>query len=340
MLHVAVAAFQERSRVLLPGVAITLVVAAAAAFLAEHYHAPPMLFALLLGIAMNFLTTEGGCQAGIEFAARDVLRAGVALLGTRITFAQIAQLGWHPIALVGASVIATILVSIVMARLFRFNALFGLLTGGATAICGASAALALSASLPSHPSKEIATAFTIVGVSVLSTLAMIVYPMLADHLHLSALPAGVFIGGSIHEVAQVVGAGYSISCETGDIATVVKLLRVAMLLPVVVCAALISHRREGRDETAVSPPLLPWFAVGFMLLAAINSFGWIGSGLQGFTNDLSRWCLLVAMSAIGMKTQLKQIVAVGLKPVALMICEAVFLAALVLCLLRWMQVGA
>lgn len=333
---IAVAALQERSRALLPGTIITLVVAAAAAFLAEHYHAPAMLFALLLGIAMNFLTTESGCRAGIEFAARDVLRVGVALLGTRITFEQIAQLGWHPVALVVVTVIATILVSIVMARLFRFNTLFGLLTGGATAICGASAALALSASLPSHPSKEIATAFTIVGVSVLSTLAMIVYPMLADHLHLSALTGGVFIGGSIHEVAQVVGAGYNMSREAGDVATIVKLMRVAMLLPVVVCAALIARRTEGSDESGKSPPLLPWFAVGFMLLAAINSFGWIGSTLQGLTNDLSRWCLLVAMSAIGMKTQLKQIVAVGLKPVALMICEAVFLAALVLCLSRWL----
>jgi len=218
-----------------------------------------------------------------------------------------------------------------------FNRLFGLLTGGATAICGASAAMALSASLPDHPSKNIATAFTIVGVSALSTLAMILYPMLADHLHLSAATAGVFIGGSIHEVAQVVGAGYSVSRETGDIATIVKLMRVAMLLPVVVCFALIGRRTQGNDQSGVSPPLLPWFAVAFLLLAWINSSGWIGSTMQSVTNDVSRWCLIVSMSAIGMKTQLKQLVAVGLKPVLLMLGEAVFLAALVLCLSHWLR---
>jgi len=295
-----------------------------------------MLFALLLGIATNFLSTQSSCKHGIEFAARDVLRVGVALLGTRITFGQIAELGWHPIALVVVSVIATILFSAIVARLAGFSTLFGLLTGGATAICGASAALALSASLPEHPSKEVATAFTVVGISVLSTLAMIVYPLLADHLHLSALTAGVFIGGSIHEVAQVVGAGYSVSRETGDIATIVKLMRVAMLLPVVVCAVVIARRTQGSAQSSVSPPLLPWFAIAFLVLAGINSSGWIGSALQSFTNDLSRWCLIVAMSAIGMKTQVKQIVGVGLKPVLLMIGEAVFLAVLVLFLSRWL----
>jgi uncharacterized membrane protein YadS len=80
--------------------------------------------------------------------------------------------------------------------------------------------------------------------------------------------------------------------------------------------------------------LLPWFAVGFLLLAGINSLGWVGSTMQTVTNDVSRWCLILAMSAIGMKTELKQIVAVGLKPVVLMLGEAVFLAVLVLSLSR------
>jgi uncharacterized integral membrane protein (TIGR00698 family) len=224
-----------------------------------------------------------------------------------------------------------------MARWLGFNTLFGLLTGGATGICGASAALALSASLPEHSSKEIATAFTVVGVSVLSTLAMIVYPMIADHLHLSAAMSGVFIGGSIHEVAQVVGAGYSMSRETGDIATIVKLMRVAMLLPVVVCAAVIARRTQGSARSGTSPPLLPWFAVAFLLLAWINSSGWIGTTMQSMTNDASRWCLTIAMSAIGMKTQLRQLVAVGLKPVLLMVGEALFLTVLVLALSHWLH---
>ena len=140
-----------RLRTLAPGLLACGVVGAAAAFLSEHYGAPVMLFALLLGMAMNFLSAEGPCRPGIEFTAKQVLRIGIALLGLRITLAQVAALGWGPVALVIACVVLTIVVSVVAAKAMGFQSIFGMLTGGATAICGASAALALSAALPSHP---------------------------------------------------------------------------------------------------------------------------------------------------------------------------------------------
>lgn len=330
----ALSATHQRIRILAPGVVVSLIVGAAASFLSEHYAAPVMLFALLLGMALNFLAVDGPCKAGIEFTARTVLRLGVALLGMRITLDQIASLGWKPVALVVTLVVVTILVSVVVAKVLGFSRLFGMLTGGATAICGASAALALAAALPQHPRKEHATLFTVIGVSALSTLAMILYPMIAQWLHLSPAQAGVFLGATIHDVAQVVGAGYSMSTETGDIATVVKLMRVAMLLPVIVCAAMIT-RRQGLEAGGQRPPLLPWFAVGFLLLACVNSTGWVPAAVQGGINDLSRGCLVVAISALGMKTQLKALASVGVKPIALMVGESVFLVLLVLALMHW-----
>ena len=328
-----------RARTLFPGVMACAVVAAAATFLGQHYGAPVLLFALLLGLGMNFLSDEGPCAPGIEFCARSLLRLGVALLGLRITLDQVVALGWGPVALVVASVAITIAVSMVAARLLGFQSLFGLLSGGATAICGASAALALSAALPADPQKERATLFTVIGVSALSTFAMVAYPMIARALGLSPQHAGIFLGGTIHDVAQVVGAGYSLSAETGDAATLVKLLRVAMLLPVIVLAAMITRARSaaaGGDAKGQRPPLLPGFAVAFAVLVAVNSTGWVPKVVQGFGNEASRWCLVAAIAGIGMKTQLKELAAVGFKPVALMIGETVFLAALVLALMRWL----
>lgn len=287
-------------------------------------------------MAVNFLSAESDCKPGIEFTAREVLRVGVALLGIRITFGQIASLGWEPVALVVALVVVTILVSVWAAKMMGFLPLFGMLTGGATAICGASAALALSAALPAHPRKEQATLFTVIGVSALSTLAMIVYPMIAQWAGLNHVQAGIFLGGTIHDVAQVVGAGYSLSTETGDTATVVKLMRVAMLLPVILCAAMIT-RAQGVSAGGERPPLLPWFAVGFLILAAISSTGWVPAAATSVINDVSRWCLVIAISALGMKTHLKEIVSVGIKPVLLMLGETLFLAVVVLVALRWMQ---
>jgi uncharacterized membrane protein YadS len=115
---------------------------------------------------------------------------------------------------------------------------------------------------------------------------------------------------------------------------VVKLMRVAMLLPVILCAVLITRARIA-GQGGNLPPLLPWFAVAFVVLAAINSMGWVARGLQDIGGELSRWCLIVAISALGMKTQLKELAAVGLKPIVLMVGETVFLALLVLILMRW-----
>jgi uncharacterized integral membrane protein (TIGR00698 family) len=328
-----------RVRALFPGVLACAVVAVAATFLGQHYGAPVLLFALLLGMAMNFLSAQGPCAPGIEFCARSVLRLGVALLGLRITLDQVVALGWGPVLLVVASVAITIGVSMLVARALGFQSIFGLLTGGATAICGASAALALSAALPSHPLKERATLFTVIGVSALSTFAMVAYPMIVQALGLNPQQAGIFLGATIHDVAQVVGAGYSLSTETGDAATLVKLLRVAMLLPVIVVAALITRARSAADGTAGAtqrPPLLPGFAVAFALLVALNSTGLMPQAVRGLGNEASRWCLVAAIAGIGMKTQLKELATVGFKPVALMIGETVFLAALALAMLRWM----
>ena len=323
-------------RSLFPGVLACAVVAAAATFLSEHYGAPVMLFALLLGMAMNFLSSDGPCADGIAFTGRTVLRLGVALLGLRITVGQIAELGWQPLAIVVVSVVLTIGVSMLAARLMGFQSLFGLLSGGATAICGASAAMALAAALPNHPLKERATLFTVIGVSVLSTVTMIVYPMLAQALGLDERLSGMFLGATIHDVAQVVGAGYGMSQHTGDVATVVKLMRVAMLLPVIVFAVVLVRARAGAsDEGGPRPPLLPSFAVAFAVLVAINSTGWLPPAMAKAGSEFSRWCLVAAIAGIGMKTQLKELAIVGFKPIVLMLAETTFLAALVLVLLRW-----
>jgi len=317
----------QPARALFPGLIASATVAAAATFLSQHYGAPVMLFALLLGMAMNFLSQEGPCRPGIELAAKHLLRLGVALLGLRITYGQIAALGWGPVGLVVGSVVVTIVVGVLVARLLGFRTPFGLLTGGAVAICGASAALAISTVLPAHERKEQATLFTVIGVSALSTLAMVAYPMVAHALGYSDHATGLFLGATIHDVAQVVGAGYGVSTEAGDTATVVKLMRVAMLMPVIVVFAAL-YRRHG--TVGERPPVLPWFVVAFAMLVVVGSLGWVPTAVQAFGNDASRWCLVIAISAIGLKTRMAEIVSVGIRPIALMVIETVFLAGLTL----------
>lgn len=323
----------DRIAPLVPGLISALVIAAAATFLSEHYGAPVMLFALLLGMAMSHLGDSPRAAEGLAFASKGVLRVGVALLGMRITIGQVEALGWQPVALVVMGVTLTILVSMLAARMLGFSAQFGLLSGGATAICGASAALALAAALPNHAKKEQATSFTVIGVSALSTLAMILYPIIAGLTGLGPHQSGVFIGATIHDVAQVVGAGYAISPEAGDTATIVKLMRVAMLLPVILVAGVVA-RRASDGGTGERPPLLPGFVIAFVALVALGSTGIVPAPLTDFANGLSRWCLVTAIAAIGIRANLRELAGVGIKPVALMVGETVFLAGLMLAAIK------
>ncbi|MFM7029326.1 MAG: YeiH family protein [Chakrabartia sp.] len=322
----------NEGKILAPGIAVALLLAATATFLSEHYTAPVMLYALLIGMAFNFLTEAERTRPGIDAASRGLLRIGVALLGLRIGWAQVTALGWSPVLLVVGLVAVTILFSVLLARAMGFNPLFGFLSGGATAICGASAALALSAALPAHEKKEQATLFTVIGVSALSTMAMVLYPVLAHLTGLSHHQAGIFIGATIHDVAQVVGAGYAISPDAGDTATIVKLLRVAMLLPVILVAGQIT--RSQMAEGAARPPVLPWFVLAFIGLVAFNSLVALPPAVLEAGNTLSRACLVTSIAAIGMKTRLGDMVKLGLKPVIFMLMETAFLAVLVLALLK------
>ncbi|WP_206526912.1 YeiH family protein [Paragemmobacter kunshanensis] len=313
------------------GFLVSLVVAAAAQFLSEHYGAPAMLMALLLGIAFNFLGEEGPCKAGIAFTSRAVLRIGVALMGARISISLMADLGYQMVGLVIAGVFATILFGLLGARLLNRGWRFGLLTGGSVAICGASAAMAISAVLPRNEHSERNLIFTVLSVTVLSTLAMIVYPILSEVLAFSPEESGVFLGGTIHDVAQVVGAGFSVSDQTGEIATLVKLIRVAMLAPVVLVISIIVRNHAAmRDTDARRPPILPLFVIGFLVLAALNSAGLIPGLVVDAMSVLSRAALLVSIAAVGMKTSLKRILDVGGQAIALIVVETVFIAAFVL----------
>ena len=303
-----------------PGLAVSFAIAATATFLSEHYTAPVMLFALLLGIAFHFLTEAKSCAPGVDLAARNLLRAGIALLGVRITFADLSGLGWAPILVIIGLICATILVGIIISRLFGRGVRFGLLTGSAVAICGASAALAVSSVLRKDERLERDTLFTVISVTLLSTFAMIAYPILFDKFGYDEITAGALIGATIHDVAQVIGAGYSISPQAGDTATYIKLLRVACLPIVVITIALC----RGADSSSTKDSF-PWFAVGFAATLSANSLGLIPEVIRVFLEGLSGWLLVAAISALGIKTSLKVMFNLGPLHFVVIVLETILL---------------
>ena len=188
--------------------------------------------------------------------------------------------------------------------------------------------MAIAAVLPKNEHSERNLLFTVLAVTVLSTIAMVVYPIIVQPMGFDDQQVGAMLGGTIHDVAQVVGAGFSVSVEAGDAATLVKLIRVTMLAPVVLVFALIIRRLpEAAEPGAARPPLVPTFVAFFLLLAAINSLGLIPAQLAALAGDASRWALLIAIAAVGMKSSLKRMLDVGGQAIILIFSETVFIGA-------------
>lgn len=327
----------DRLRRLWPGAATCILIALAASFVAGLHQGPPMLYALLFGAALNHQTLEQRTAPGIDFCGRTLLRLGVGLLGARITWEQIAGLGWPTVLFVLGAVASTLLCGWWLARALRLPWTLGILAGGATAICGASAALAIAAVLPRAADGETPTEqhalVVVVMATLLSTAAMVAYPLIAHHCGLSASGAGLFIGGSIHDVAQVVVAGYAISPAAGDAASLVKLLRVSLLAVVVLGVSIACSKSPARPTGGCRPgfgrlgTLLPGFLWLFIGLAVVNSLLDLRPLATEF-NFASRACLTLGVAGLGMKASFSHLTRAGWRPVALLLLTSAWLAAL------------
>ncbi|WP_372660621.1 YeiH family protein [Hydrogenophaga sp.] len=316
-----------------PGAALCAVIALAAVFVSGMHGGPPMLYGLLMGAAFHHQSHDPRTAPGVDACMRVVLRLGIGLLGARITVGQIESLGWATGLVVLGAVASTVVCGLLVARWLGLSWSMGLLAGGATAICGAAAALAIAAVLPKDPERERNTLTAVVLATVLSTIAMLLYPLLARSLALPPTWAGVFIGGSIHDVAQVVVAGYSLGPQAGDTASIVKLLRVASLVGVVMTISVVCRRLPALASAptpAASGLPVPGFLVLFALLVGVHSAGWMPPALQLSLSEGSRACLMVGVTALGMKTSFGGLARTGWRPAALMLATTVWIAGFVL----------
>lgn len=322
-----------------PGVCFCLLVVLASSYISEHYGSSKILGALLLGMAFNSISGYREFAPGLEFCTRTILRFGVALLGARITFSQISELGMRPLWIGACVAVATLVVSLIVAKRFGISRICGLISGAAVAICGVSAAMAVASVLQGKESADKATEnhllCTLVGVTGISTVCMIVYPGLLMMLGLDPEQMGLFIGASIHDVAQVFGAGQMISPQVAELATYTKMLRVAFLIPLVMTLAIV-YRSSGGGVSGsgeyryvkIIPPFLLAF-IGFVVLANTDV---LSAPMVSGINELSQFCLWLAMAALGAKTNLVELWHLGKSPFLLLLVNTIFIAGLSLLL--------
>ena len=292
----------------------------------------PMILAVLLGVVLhNSVGAPIAAREGVAFSLRAVLRFSIILLGLQITAAQAAALGVGGLAGIAAVLLSTLAFSILMGRALGVTRGLALLIGVGTSICGASAVLAAMAATAGDDEDA---AYAVACVTVFGTLAMFAYPVTQGFLHLSPRAYGLWAGSSIHEIAQAVAAAFQGGGDAGQFGTIAKLTRVAMMAPVVIAlgemSALLGLAGAGERRR----PPFPWFLIGFLALAALNSLVTIPHAVAAPIGVVATFLLSMAMAAMGLHTDLRHIRSRGLRPLALGLLASLFICGASLVMVR------
>ncbi|PZV39491.1 YeiH family protein [Mesorhizobium kowhaii] len=291
----------------------------------------PMILAVVAGmIYSNVLGTPAHAKAGIAFSQRRLLRFAIVLLGFQLTLGQMVSIGAGGVGIVALTLGATFLFTITLGRLIGVDAKLAQLIAAGTSICGASAIVATN--IVTDARDEDVT-YAVASITLFGTVAMLGFPLLAPVLGLDQHAFGLWAGASIHEVAQVIGAGFQNGTQSGETATVAKLTRVAMLAPMVVALGLMA-RRKSRDQTAARPPM-PWFVAAFVAVVALNSLVTVPPEVKSAMALATTIMLTMGLAAMGLQADISQLRSRGLRPLALAFSAFLFIGCFSLMLVKF-----
>ena len=311
------------------GLALVAALAGTAMAAAAHPTLQQLGFgALTLAIVLGVLVGNFGpprielwTRGGVEFCKGMLLRAGIVLYGFRITLQQIADIGWRGLAIDLTMIGLCFALALVLGRLLQVDRETAILVGAGSSICGAAAVMATEPILRAPAHKVSVAVATVV---LFGTLAMLVYPCLYAPLGLTEVGYGIYVGSTVHEVAQVVVAGRSIGNDAAAAAVIVKMLRVMLLAPFLLLVSLglrwagqTTCRGQAAAEQRPMPLTIPWFAILFVLVAGLNSCGLLPARWVAALVSLDTWLLTLAMAALGLRTQLSAIRQAGPRPLVL-----------------------
>ncbi len=324
---------------LLPGLALCAGLALAAMWLADvpwvkqRLHVSALLIVILLGMLWRSLRPVASVtRPGVRLAQRPVLRWAVAGLGFRLSLAELVKIGGPALAVVLVSTTVALLFGWWLARRLAIGEKLGLLLGVGGAICGASAVVAAD-SVVQGEQRDSALALAVI--TLLGTIGIALYPLIGHTLGMSDFIYGVWDGASLHEMAQVVAAGFGMSERAAQVATVVKLARIALLAPVVLLLSWRMRRHhQATGQAHVS--VVPWFLVLFVVFAVVNSTGVLPKPWTELIKTIDLWLLCVGMAGVGLQTGFNDVRSAGMKPIVVGAAQWAVLAISAYALAMWL----
>ncbi|MFS0561462.1 YeiH family protein [Terribacillus sp. 179-K 1B1 HS] len=320
------------------GLFITLIIAILAALLAKLPYLDivgQLVIAILIGIVWSHTCKiKPQYRIGIEFSSKKLLRVGIILLGLRLNVADIYHAGWRTFLFAGILLSIALAVVYALSRLCKVDKTLSLLTACGTAICGAAAIVAIA---PLLKAKESITAVSVAVIAVLGTLFTLIYTFLFPFLPLSPYEYGIFAGGTLHEIAHAIAASSAGGTESEDIAIVVKLTRVALLVPVALLIGITAQRLDRKEEEKKSFSFkklpIPWFIFGFLFMSAVNTAGIIPVNIVENLVTFSYLLLGMAMAGLGLNVELTVFKKLGFHVFYAAFLGSIFLAGTGYCLI-------
>ena len=308
------------------GVLITLIIAIAAYFLGKMV---PVIGGAVLGITFGILITSlfklpANSRKGIKFTSKYILQLAVVLLGFDMNMASVIRVGQQSLLVILLTISAAFITALFVGRLLKVNKTLTTLVGVGTAICGGSAIAAASSAINADDQD---ISYSISTIFLFNVIAVFLFPFVGHLLNLSDTGFGMWAGTAINDTSSVVAAGFSYSDAAGNFATVVKLTRSLMILPVTLALAFVTARENREQQHFNFVQIFPWFVLAFLVAAILNSTGWIPVTITGTLAQTGKFLIIMAMAAIGLNTSIQGFVKAG--PRALILGAAVWFAVMV-----------
>jgi len=313
---VAIPAAPTPSR--LPGLLLSVAIALVALGLGK---VAPLIggpvFGIVLGILVRNTTAPGGTYTpGIQFAGKQVLQWSIIALGFGLSLDQVAKTGLESLSVTLVTMTVAFLAAWGLGRVLKVHDKLKILIGVGTAICGGSAIAAVT---PIIKPDEHDTAFAISTIFLFNLVAVLLFPLLGHVLHLSDLGFGLWAGTAINDTSSVVAAGYSFSKQAGDYATIVKLTRATLIIPICLILAFATawkQKKQGATDFSLAR-IFPWFILWFLVASGVRTAGLVPAAIQPALHLAAEFLIIVALTAIGLSANLRKMASTGARPILL-----------------------
>lgn len=327
-------------RLVIPGLAVVIAIAAAAWWFGTMVPVVgAAVFALLIGIAAsNTLSIPVSLRPGMDFTLKRLLRVAIVLFGAGLSFAEVVTLGGGSLLIILTTVVLAIALTALFGRWLRAPSRLVNLIGVGTAICGATAIVTVG---PIIEATEEETAFAVTTIFLFNMLAVLIYPILGHLLGTPDRIFGIWAGTAIHDTSSVLAASYTFSDAAGEAATVVKLTRTLMLVPLALLVGLVHSYgasrggRSGGSRVRLAR-IFPWFILWFVAAAVLNTFGVLAPPLVRAGALAGKFLIVTVMAAVGLGADLRRMAHLGLRPLLIGLFASVLIAVVSLVLICWL----